>query len=549
MIYWILNVVLLIITFVLIKFCLNGKKVSIKYDFNLFIEKYYKFLIIIIFLLMLFTSLYKLDSVPYGLHVDEAGMAYDAISMVKYGVDRYLNRFPVYLINYGGGQSAMYMYIASIIIKIFGYSVFAIRMPAVILRVLAFISGYFIVKNNTDKKKTLVFLLLLAISPYFIMQSRWGLDCNLLLGFLTISICLLIQAINKNNNIILFLSGICFGLTLYTYALSYLIIPLLLIFTVGYLLYVKKINFKKLVIFGLPIFLFAIPLMLMILINNGYINEISNIITIPKLPNYRGTEISIMNVFKSIYIIISIFSFDNLLNLGGNLIYNSIPYFGTIYYIGVPFTIIGIINGIKQSVQAIKNKEFNLNCIILFWLVSVLICMLLITNPNINKANAIFFPLVYFTMMGIFVIIKKQEQFLIFILLLFIVNFALFTNYYYNHYNRDYNRQRFFATSYLEAINYSRTLSSSTVFVEPKLTEQEHIYVLLTNFVSPYDNKSNEIINIKHDDKDITYNFSIPEEIDEYSIYIVKEDSEYAKILNNYNMNQKKFDNIVVYSK
>lgn len=549
MIYWILNVVLLIITFVLIKFCLNGKKVSIKYDFNLFIEKYYKFLIIIIFLLMLFTSLYKLDSVPYGLHVDEAGMAYDAISMVKYGVDRYLNRFPVYLINYGGGQSAMYMYIASIIIKIFGYSVFAIRMPAVILRVLAFISGYFIVKNNTDKKKTLVFLLLLAISPYFIMQSRWGLDCNLLLGFLTIAICLLIQAINKNNNIILFLSGICFGLTLYTYALSYLIIPLLLIFTVGYLLYVKKINFKKLVIFGLPIFLFAIPLMLMILINNGYINEISNIITIPKLPNYRGTEISIMNVFKSIYIIISIFSFDNLLNLGGNLIYNSIPYFGTIYYIGVPFTIIGIINGIKQSVQAIKNKEFNLNCIILFWLVSVLICMLLIANPNINKANAIFFPLVYFTMMGIFVIIKKQEQFLIFILLLFIVNFALFTNYYYNHYNRDYNRQRFFATSYLEAINYSRTLSSSTVFVEPKLTEQEHIYVLLTNFVSPYDNKSNEIINIKHDDKDITYNFSIPEEIDEYSIYIVKEDSEYAKILNNYNMNQKKFDNIVVYSK
>lgn len=549
MIYWILNVVLLIITFVLIKFCLNGKKVSIKYDFNLFIEKYYKFLITIIFLLMLFTSLYKLDSVPYGLHVDEAGMAYDAISMVKYGVDRYLNRFPVYLINYGGGQSAMYMYIASIIIKIFGYSVFAIRMPAVILRVLAFISGYFIVKNNTDKKKTLVFLLLLAISPYFIMQSRWGLDCNLLLGFLTISICLLIQAINKNNNIILFLSGICFGLTLYTYALSYLIIPLLLIFTVGYLLYVKKINFKKLVIFGLPIFLFAIPLMLMILINNGYINEISNIITIPKLPNYRGTEISIMNVFKSIYIIISIFSFDNLLNLGGNLIYNSIPYFGTIYYIGVPFTIIGIINGIKQSVQAIKNKEFNLNCIILFWLVSVLICMLLITNPNINKANAIFFPLVYFTMMGIFVIIKKQEQFLIFILLLFIVNFTLFTNYYYNHYNRDYNRQRFFATSYLEAINYSRTLSSSTVFVEPKLTEQEHIYVLLTNFVSPYDYKSNEIINIKHDDKDITYNFSIPEEIDEYSIYIVKEDSEYAKILNNYNMNQKKFDNIVVYSK
>ena len=42
-----------------------------------------------------------LNEVPFGLHVDEAGMAYDAFSFANWGVDRYLNSYPVYLINYG----------------------------------------------------------------------------------------------------------------------------------------------------------------------------------------------------------------------------------------------------------------------------------------------------------------------------------------------------------------------------------------------------------------------------------------------------------------
>ena len=99
-------------------------------------------------------------------------MAYDALSLSQYGVDRYLNRFPAYLINYGGGQSAMYAYLSAILIKIFGYSINIIRTPAVILRLLIFISGLFIMKNENNKLKTFSFLFLLTISPYFIMQSR-----------------------------------------------------------------------------------------------------------------------------------------------------------------------------------------------------------------------------------------------------------------------------------------------------------------------------------------------------------------------------------------
>ena len=69
---------------------------------KVFTNKYYKVIVFILFIFTAFTSVFKLGEVPYGLHVDEAGMAYDAISILKYNVDRYLNKFPIYLINYGG---------------------------------------------------------------------------------------------------------------------------------------------------------------------------------------------------------------------------------------------------------------------------------------------------------------------------------------------------------------------------------------------------------------------------------------------------------------
>ncbi len=54
------------------------------------------------------TRLFLLTSVPRGLHVDEAGMAYDAFCLANYGTDRYMTWHPVYLTNYGSGQSALY---------------------------------------------------------------------------------------------------------------------------------------------------------------------------------------------------------------------------------------------------------------------------------------------------------------------------------------------------------------------------------------------------------------------------------------------------------
>ncbi len=94
-----------------------------------------------ILLLFLVTRVWQLTLLPFGLHADEAGMAYDAWCLSQYGVDRYLKPWPVYLINFGGGQNALYTFVCAVLMKIFGCSIQVIRAPAVIFSFLNLFFG------------------------------------------------------------------------------------------------------------------------------------------------------------------------------------------------------------------------------------------------------------------------------------------------------------------------------------------------------------------------------------------------------------------------
>ena len=61
--------------------------------------------ILLSFVLAVFVRCYRLSDIPYGMHIDEAGMGYDAWGIATVRADRWLNVKPLYLVNYGGGQS------------------------------------------------------------------------------------------------------------------------------------------------------------------------------------------------------------------------------------------------------------------------------------------------------------------------------------------------------------------------------------------------------------------------------------------------------------
>ena len=134
-----------------------------------FINKNYKWILTILILVMAITRLYKFGKIPEYIGVDEAGAAYDAYCLANYGVDRYLNKWPLYLINFGGGQSALYAYSTIPFIKLFGANIVSYRLPELIFFIMGIIVSYVLVDKFKDKKNS---TLICIFNNYMPMAHR-----------------------------------------------------------------------------------------------------------------------------------------------------------------------------------------------------------------------------------------------------------------------------------------------------------------------------------------------------------------------------------------
>lgn len=475
------------------------------------IEEKYKIIMIIILIIGIFTRFIAIDKVPIGINVDEAGMAYDAYCIANYGTDRFDNPYPIYMINYGGGQSSLYTYLAAILIKIFKFSLFIVRMPAFIFSIIYIIIAYLITKEFKNKKLAILMEFLIVICPWHFMQSRWGLDCNLMSSLMLLSIYLLLKA---RKTIEYILAGISFGITLYSYAVSYLIIPVFLVVMLSYLLYIKKIKIKNIIILGIPIGILAFPLILNLLVNKDIIEPINlGFVSMPRLWHYRGDEISIKNVIPNLTLIKTIFSYDYN-------DFNSFYIFGTLYYISIPFCIIGFINVIKNSIKSIKQKEKSLDIVMLIIFICVFSCLLLFEGQAIYKSNAIYISLIYFIAIGIKTIVKDTKYFIYGIIILYLIMFIIFQIYYFGVYGKN-NPNRSFNNDVSEITQYLEKYQNKKIYLRTYAIQQ-YIYTLLGNQLSP-----NEFMNdltrlggsiIAYD----KYIFRLPEEITDNTIYVIK---------------------------
>lgn len=508
----------------------------------------------IIFVVFLFTRLLFLNEVPFGLHVDEAGMAYDAFSLANWGVDRYLNSYPVYLINYGDGQSALYAYMTMFLIKLFGLSILTIRLPAVIISISTFFIGY---KSITDilnsKYYGYLFALLFTILPYFIMQSRFGLDCNLMMGLSSMMLYFIHKMIKVRSKCSYFLAGLFSGLILYTYALSYIVMPIFLIIIVLYMMWTKTLTLRYVPFFIIPLLILAFPLILMVFVNSMDLDPIQFIgITVPKLPNYRGSGFTITKFSENLKLIIkSVFMYDQLT-------YNSFIKFYTMYKISIPFILIGILKGLFELFKSLKLRLYSPILIYWFFALSVFIMGILLSEQlNTNKLNGIFFSIIILLIYGIYETEKLIKMFInhpIFIKLFYVslitlysISFIGFAKYYYFEYKFDIYPQTLFTHTFIEEIDYieSNNVHHKIVYTENNIDSnfQGYIYFLLSANVSPY-----EFMNRKLIEGYKNYRFGMPEEINLDAYYIVlKINNDFIVKLNQFNFNRIEFDHFFIY--
>ncbi len=358
-------------------------------------------LLAIILLLACVTRIYDIQNLPGGLHQDEAFVALNAYDLLAEGRDSGGYSWPVYMSSWGDGQSAMYIWLL-LPILLFSQNtvnIFLIRMPQLIVSLLSIAAVFSLIKTLfNDSKKGLLAAFLLAICPWHFMMSRWGLDANLAPGFLIFAALFFAKGTEKPKY--LMLSSLFYGLTLYCYALSWPIVPLIVLSEVVLSLIFKKIKFDKyLILSGIILAAVGTPIFLYFLVNQGYIGEINlPFMTIYKSVHYRGGEIA-----KSFgEIVTNLKTLAKLLILGNTgTVWDTIKPFGLFYPIGLCFAFLGGIAFVFEIIRNIQKKKSSFADILLFiQLFGGLVLGMLIT-PKHHQTNLLFIPFVLFEAYGI----------------------------------------------------------------------------------------------------------------------------------------------------
>ena len=438
-----------------------------------------------ILLVALLTRIYLWPNL-LELNIDEAMTTVNANAIAQTGKDIYNVSFPVYLEAWGfAGQSVMLNYIMAICIKIFGFSLFSIRLPMMLVSILSLFVFYDLTKRIFKSKKiALVALALLAICPWHILQSKWSIDCNMFPHFALFAIYFLYRGICEKKGF-LYVSMIFFGLTMYTYGISIYFIPLFLLISAIYLLIHKKITIKELLLCILIYIVVFSPLLIMYIINFFKIDkEISlGFLSIRYFANSSRT--GDMLLFSEN--IIGQF-FSNIISLArimfiqyDHLEWNATLYFGTIYHVSLIFAGIAFVHYFIKKEENIGIKLFML------WMILSLFTGIFINDTNINRINILWYPFLFLTLYGLVISYRKMKSKKIFIYGVGAIYIALFIAYnvfFYSSYYRDINLSGCFSNGLKEAVTYVNNYDKNKYYLNTESNYGYYIYMQVYNGIS-----------------------------------------------------------------
>lgn len=459
---------------------------------------------------------------------------------------------PVFFVSWGSGQNVLLSYLIIPFIKIFDLTMLTVRLPMAILGCISLIVIYFLLRKISNEKIALIGLTFFAICPWHIMKSRWGLESNLFPDIILLFTFLLIKALEDKNSFLYYLAFVVAGISAYAYGTAYYFLPAFLIPLLFILVKNKKITLKKALISLLIVIIVTSPIIIYVIINTFNLPQINlPIMTIPRLEVNRYKVLT--SIFSSSFIKNSI---DNFLKGYKILIFqydglpwNSIKGIGTIYLFSIVFTILGACEAFSRK----KILDVKYTYLFNIWFV-VAILLMFICEPNINRINIIMFPIIYYTILGIGLCIKKYKILLVPIVILYLIALICFI---YKYSKQDYRNYFTFTSGLGEVIEYANNISKDDeiVFLNSSKTK-DYIYVLYyteyntQDFIDTveYKDKCVEFREVnsfgkykfkdENEDKDITENDKI---------YIIKKQD-----VNNYNLTNceiKNFDNYVVVTK
>ena len=497
--------------------------------FENFLKKNYTLIVGLLLIVGFSIRLFGISIIPRDLNQDEASIGYEAFSILTTGFDRNGVSYPVHLVSWGSGQNALYAYLSMPFIKMFGLNEFSVRIVNALFSCMSLLVFYLLIRLNFNKKTALLALFLLAICPWSIMSARWGLESNIFPSLFLFAVFFLYMGIVKKQ-VYYVVSSVLFAISLYAYGTSYLLVPLFLISVIPYLFYQKKISLKYFIFSGIAFLIISFPIIIFIAINHFNLPQVQMFgVTMPRLEANRTTVI--FNIVSSDFLQNIIRNMKHLLKIiiiqADDNLYNVIPAIGTVYHISLPFFLAGIIHVVKNR-KCINNGL--LNNIMLIWIL-VSIFFGITSAVNINRINIIFFPMLYFTLVGILnvkkiIFYKYQYHYKIACITLYSVLFLLFSLIYISYNNKEFNT---FFCDLKNAIEYcNANYPNQKIHITTDNINTPYIYVCFYNKINPvlfkntvkysgYDNAFKEVLSFGK------YTFGIPEKLANDEIEIVSE--------------------------
>jgi 4-amino-4-deoxy-L-arabinose transferase-like glycosyltransferase len=190
-------------------------------------------ILLLILLLAAFLRLYKLTQSPPGLNQDEAISAWPAYCLLKTGKDNAGQSWPIYYMRgLGGNNPTLFTYLTIPFQAIGGLNIYTTRLPAVFAGVFMVWLVYLTTKKLFDTETALAAAALLAVTPWHLLQSRWGHEASItpLLGFIPLAGMVWANLPIGNNfatsrPVIAAISGILAGVGCFGYQAVRLFVP------------------------------------------------------------------------------------------------------------------------------------------------------------------------------------------------------------------------------------------------------------------------------------------------------------------------------------
>ena len=158
----------------------------------------------------------RLERVPLGLYCDEACNGYDAYSILRTGRDHHGNFLPLVIQGFNDERMALFDYSLVPLIGAFGLRPGVVRLGAALWGITDLIAIVVLAGLMLGPPGAVVAAVLVAISPWHLPLSRFGIESTVASATVSLAMACFFLWLKRREDRWLLLSGVFFGLTLYS---------------------------------------------------------------------------------------------------------------------------------------------------------------------------------------------------------------------------------------------------------------------------------------------------------------------------------------------